>query len=553
MKEVNKKNLLKVLVIVPARGGSKGIPRKNLRALNRKPLIFYSINNALSIKNCSVDCYVSTDDDEINLIALKFGAKTISRDSEISDDNTTLDPVIFDAFTKISSKENKQYDYVITLQATSPLLRKETLDLAISEMEKNNIDTLISGVYDSHLTWLKTGDNYVANYEKRVNRQFLPKIYKETGGFVITKSKFVTKKSRFGKNIQIFPLTKRESIDIDDYEDWNLCEFYLSRKVLLFVVTGNSSVGMGHVYNTLSIANEILKHRIVFLVDSSSKLAYKKISEYNYEVHIQKEEDILQDILNLKADIIINDKLDTERGYVKKLKDEGLLVINFEDLGSGSKEADLVINAMYPEERIIPNHYYGAKYFILRDEFLLTKKKEIIKSVKQVLISFGGVDPNNFTDRVLGIISNYCNANNINITVILGMGYEFEDKLKEDYNNITIKHNVNNISDEILNSDLVFTSAGRTTFEVASIGVPSIVLCQNNRETTHFFASQKNGFYNLGLGSEVNDSTIFEVFQSTLSFDIRLLMHQRMQQNGINKGKERVIKLINQTISNKFN
>lgn len=544
------KSKSKVLIIIPARGGSKGIPRKNLRILNGKPLLYYSIRNALAIQNAEVDCYVSSDDDEIVLMASKFGAKTINREHVISGDKITLDPVIYDAYTRIKNKNKVDYDYVITLQATSPLLKKESIELALEKMQSSDVDTIISGVFDSHLTWLESDGEFVPNYEKRVNRQELPKIYKETGGFVISKAKFIKENSRFGYKIEIFPLSKKEAIDIDDYDDWNLCEFHLTRKRVVFVVTGNSEVGMGHVYNTLSIANEILNHRIVFLVDKDSELAYNKIAESNYEVYIQQENDIITDIERLNPDVVINDILDTKLKYIINLKDKNYKVINFEDLGEGSSQADLVINAMYPEQKMALNHYYGSNYFILRDEFLYTPKKTIKPDVNRILISFGGVDPNNFTDRILKLIHQYCTSNKIEIVIITGMGYKHLDTLVDLYPEVTIKNNVKNISEEILSADIVFTSAGRTTFEVASIGVPSIVLCQNQRETTHFFASQKNGFYNLGLGSEVSDKEVYAAFTETMQYNTRVLMSEKMLNTRLRKGKSKVMKLINKTILN---
>ncbi len=538
----------KILIIIPARGGSKGIPRKNLRTLNGKPLISYSISNALKISSCEVDCYVSSNDNEILLIASKFGAKAVTRDESISGDNTTLDPVIYDAYKKIKEKENKEYDLVITLQPTSPLLSKESVEEAIDRLINNNLDTVISGVYDSHLTWIKLRDGYVPNYEKRVNRQELPQIYKETGGFVITRTPFITKNSRFGKKIELFPLSKKEAIDIDDFDDWNLCEYYLKRKTILFVVSGNSRIGMGHVYNTLSIANEILDHRIVFLVDSTSKLAYDKIAESNYEVYIQEQSSVIQDIELIKPDVIINDILDTSEEYILELRQREYRIINFEDIGQGSKHADLVINAMYPEHKLILNHYYGHEYFILRDEFLYTPEKVIEENVKNILVSFGGVDPNNFTRRVLTLLQEFCTKSAIGIIVITGMGYRYTEELARDFPMIKVKTNITNISEEILNADIVFTSAGRTTFEVASIGVPCIVLCQNLRETTHFFASEKNGFYNLGLGEDASDDSILEAFKETLQYNLRKLMNRRMLRNRLKKGKTNVLKLINKTI-----
>ena len=542
MKEPN------ILVIIPARGGSKGIPRKNLRPLNGKPLIYYAIQNALQLNLAGLDCYVSSDDEEILLMASKFGAKTIKRSSEIAGDMVTLDPVIHDAFQKISQLENKDYDLVITLQPTSPLLRKDSLARAISIVLEDRADTLISGTYDSHLTWLKKEDEFIPNYEKRVNRQELPEIYKETGGFVITKSEYVTPLSRFGKRIEIFPLSKRESIDIDDFEDWSLCEFYLKRKLILFVVSGNSEIGMGHVYNTLSIANEILNHSLVFLVDKASKLAYDKIAESNYTVYMQGDLLLTEEIFKINPDVIIHDCLDTDAEYMKALSQRSYCLINFEDLGEGTRFADLVINAMYPEGRIMAGHHFGAKYFILRDEFLFTPSKQVEDSVQNILISFGGVDPNDYTRRILKIISPMRQEHDFKITVISGMGYKDPEKLVDEFPFIHLMTNIASMSDEILNADIVFTSAGRTTFEVASIGTPAIVLCQNKRETTHFFASEKNGFYNLGLGFEIADSVIEEALLECMMLENRQIMNQRMLDNDLKKGKQRVINLIHKTI-----
>lgn len=536
-----------ILVVIPARGGSKGIPQKNLRALNSKPLIYYSISNALNCK-VELDCCVSSDDDEILLLAEKFGAVPLKRKNEISEDSVTLDPVIYDAYIRMKDARGYDYKYVITLQPTSPLLKSNSLRQAILMMNDSNIDTILSGVNDSHLTWKKTSFGFEPNYEKRVNRQYLPQVFKETGGFLITKSEYVSESSRLGNNVTIYPLSKKESIDIDDFEDWNLCEYYLNKKTLLFVVTGNNIVGMGHVYNTLSIANEILNHKVIFLVDSDSQLAYEKITEYNYEVYIQKTEDIVPEILNLSPDVIINDRLDTESNYVDQLKAGGCTVINFEDLGSGAKKADLVLNAMYPEKGMISNHYFGAKYFILRNEFLYTDNLYVNPKVSRVLLSFGGVDPNNFTERVLKVINKECESRNISLVVIVGLGYQEVNKLKNTYSNVEIKSNVSDISTVMRNSDIIFTSAGRTTFEAASIGVPSIVLCQNERELTHFFASQENGFYNLGLGYETSDVEILDTFRKVLNHDVRKFMSSRMLDSDLKGGKKRVMKLINSVI-----
>ena len=106
-----------ILVVIPARGHSKGIPRKNLRLLNGKPLIYYSIKTALS-SAYQLDIYVSSDDDEILHLSKQFGAKIHKRDLNISDDKTTLDPVIF---IVTLMQEKKKEKIISILLLFSPL------------------------------------------------------------------------------------------------------------------------------------------------------------------------------------------------------------------------------------------------------------------------------------------------------------------------------------------------------------------------------------------------------------------------------------------------
>lgn len=538
----------KVLIIIPARGGSKGIPRKNLRSLADKPLIYYSIKTALALQleNTQVDVFVSSEDEEILTISQKFGAQIIRRNPELSNDKATLDEVICNDYRSV---EENGYNLVVTMQPTSPLLRAKSLERAIEKMLNHpEIDSLISATNDSHLTWLQRDGAFVPNYEKRVNRQELPQIFKETGGFLICQLRLMETNSRIGQYVDLFELKGAEAIDIDSYSDWNICEFYLKRKRLLFVVSGYKEIGMGHVYNTLSVANEILNHDLFFLVDNKSELAYQKIAQSNYPVHIQQQDDIVDDIFELNPDIIINDRLDTTREEMVRLREIAPKIINFEDLGSGAEEADLVFNAMYPEQESLPNHYFGLDYFILRDEFLFSEMHEVKEEVKSILLCFGGVDTNDYTARILKLLHESENADQLTVKVIVGMGYAQVNELRMQYPNLEILINVSNISEYIAKVDLVFTSAGRTTFECASLGTPAIVICQNERETTHFFAGNEYGFKNLGLGLNVSDEAIIEAFEDCLKREVREKMNQRMIASNLKNGKRNVIQKIKNTI-----
>ncbi len=537
---------MNILAIIPARGGSKGIPRKNLRPLNGKPLIYYIIKTALKSKY-NLDVYVSSEDEEILMFAKRFGAKTHKRDMDLAKEDTTLDPVIYEAFNNIQN-DNK-YDYIITLQPTSPLLKPNTLDRAIEKIiNAPEIDVILSAKEKKHLSWKMINGKYTPNYKKRLNRQYLESIFEETGAFVISKaSNLINYKKRIVGNIELFILDKEEAIDIDYIDDWVLCEYYLKRKKILFVVTGNEKVGLGHIYRGLLLAHEILDHELIFLVDKSSQLGLNKLREYNFTSMIQKKDDIIDDIKKINPQIVINDILDTKAQYINRLKNLGIKVINFEDIGEGAKSADLVINSLYPEKEVLSNHFYGYKYFCPRDEFLNIHKKEI-KKVEDVLISFGGIDINNYTLKTLESIYDYCIQQKIKITIILGIGYKDEKSLQK-FSKIKIIKNVFNISEYFLRADIIFTSAGRTVYEIACIGTPTIVMAQNKRELTHFFASSKYGFINLGLGNLVKNEEILKTFINlNNNIEERKYINKLMLSFDLKGSKKRTINLIRNLI-----
>ncbi len=199
---------------------------------------------------------------------------------------------------------------------------------------------------------------------------------------------------------------------------------------------------------------------------------------------------------------------------------------------------------------MLPNHYFGHRYFCLRPEFLLTGEAVVTRPVVQdVLVTFGGVDPNNFTQRVLALILPECRRRGIRVKVILGRGYAARESLVDYTGEIELLDDVRDMAEHMLGADLAFTSAGRTTFETAALGLPTIVLCQNQRETTHFFAGPNYGFINLGLGAEAADGAILDAFLGLLdSAEQRRHLGELMLAQEIRSGLDRVLQLIKQTI-----
>lgn len=538
----------KVLIVIPARGGSKGIPRKNMRPLNGKPLIWYSIRNALN-STFKPNVCVSSDDDEILQYAATLGVVALKRPDELGGDKVTLDPVVHHAVEFVEKEIGSRFDLIVTMQPTSPLLKSSSLDSAIRQaLHEVEIDTVISAKEDTHLSWRFEEERFVPNYSARVNRQQLPAEYRETGGFFISRRRVVSEASRIGGYISLYLLDNAEAIDIDDYDHWALCEYHLRRKKVLFVVAGNRTIGLGHVYNALLLAHEILDHDIAFLVDNDSQLAKEKIQESNYTVIMQGNENLIEDIKHINPDVVVNDRLDTSADYIFALKELGCFVVNFEDLGPGAKHADLVINAIYPELELYPNHYFGHTYFALRDEFVRLPVKRVDERVRKVLVTFGGVDPNDYTSKVISEIFEYCRKHAIKVEVIAGFGYAGKIDLSS-FNDLDFVSNVSNMAQHILDADIIFTSAGRTTYEVASIGTPAIVLAQNQREMTHFFARQEHGFINLGLGYCLDEGRILAEFERLVGdYQLRRHMNSLMLSADLRHSKQNVVNLVRNAI-----
>ena len=214
---------MRILAVIPARGGSRGIPRKNIKLMNGKPLITYTINNALKSKYIT-DVVVSTENEKIQNISQQYGAKVIKRPEELAGDIVTLDPVIYHATQEIEGSSGYKYDIIVTLQPTSPLLTVKTLDSALKEFLTSDYDCFISVTNKPCLSWRKLNQEFVPNYQERLNRQQLPDNFVETGAFVISRRNLIEQNSRINGKISVYEVPKSESIDIDDSNDWIICE-----------------------------------------------------------------------------------------------------------------------------------------------------------------------------------------------------------------------------------------------------------------------------------------------------------------------------------------
>ena len=228
MKVINNKS---VLSIIPARGGSKGVPRKNIKNLNGKPLIAYSIEEARKSKYID-RTVVSTEDEEIAKVSQKFGAEVpCLRPLELSrDDSLTIDCVIH-MLNWLREEQNYIPDYVCLLQCTSPLRTYEDIDGTIEKAVTSNFDGAVS-VCEAEVNpyWTNVFDEdklkyFIEEGKYIMRRQDLPKVYRMNGAVCIVKTDILKKERTFEpENVTGYIMKRENSIDIDNKVDFFIAE-----------------------------------------------------------------------------------------------------------------------------------------------------------------------------------------------------------------------------------------------------------------------------------------------------------------------------------------
>lgn len=214
-----------IIAIIPARGGSKGIPKKNVIDFCGKPLVAWSIGNAKDSKYID-EVYVSTDSKEIGKVSEKYGAKIIWRPADISGDAASSESALMHAVNEIGAKNIK---YVVFLQATSPLREAKDIDNAIEKIINEKSDSLFSGaeIGDFYI-WSKKGENLESlnyDYKERKRRQDFGKQFVENGSIYVFKPEVIIKNNnRLAGKISISEMELWKSFEIDNLETLKLCE-----------------------------------------------------------------------------------------------------------------------------------------------------------------------------------------------------------------------------------------------------------------------------------------------------------------------------------------
>ena len=223
----------KVIAIILARGGSKGIPNKNILDFLGKPLVAWSVIQAKITEEID-DVYISSDSDDILKIAESYGAVKIKRPDEISGDTAKSEEAILHALDVIG----KNHKFIIMLEPTAPLRKPDDLSKAIKLFIDNKWDSAFSSAeLQDFLIWKKDKDDKLIgvnyNYKIQEPRQFRDMEYVENGAIYMFKPEIMLNYSnRFGGDIGMIPNKFWQSFEIDEKDDWEFVELIFKNYLL---------------------------------------------------------------------------------------------------------------------------------------------------------------------------------------------------------------------------------------------------------------------------------------------------------------------------------
>ncbi|MDJ0510480.1 MAG: acylneuraminate cytidylyltransferase family protein [Crocosphaera sp.] len=219
------------IAIIPARGGSKGVPRKNVRLLADKPLIAHSILDAQEAT--SVDfVYVSTDDEEIATVSANYGAAIIERPPELANDTASSESALIHALQQLEH-QGINPELLVFLQCTSPIRTGLDIDEAIAKLKAEKADSLLSVSPSHRFLWQEVNGiaqsiNY--DYRCRPRRQDMNPQYMENGSIYLFKPWLLRETgNRLGGKIALYVMSEMAAMEIDSVYDFEMINFLMSQ------------------------------------------------------------------------------------------------------------------------------------------------------------------------------------------------------------------------------------------------------------------------------------------------------------------------------------
>jgi len=271
---------------------------------------------------------------------------------------------------------------------------------------------------------------------------------------------------------------------------------------IAIITDGNSTLGLGHVYQSATLAYELSKkidsQSIIFFITKSDQQIADRLSETGFKVYRYPDDSTILNFLIAEApDRVIFDKLDVSPLLAKQIKEIiACKLVIFTNLTTANQYADMTVladmgsnfrNVCDTNPKTGAVHFFGPKYWILRPEFYLynKKSKKKLSYVRNLMLIFGGADQSNFTSAVLSELLKMPDLS-FEIMAVVGAAFkhyaELDMVLKNNRNTrskVRIVHNLKNVAYAMYNSDVVFASPGLSFFEALAVGTPVVGFHQN--------------------------------------------------------------------------
>lgn len=225
----------KVLAIVPARGGSKRLPSKNLIEVQGLPLLAHTIRQARAAHSIAA-VYVSTDDDRIAAVAREHGAEVIERPASLATDRSSSESAMLHALDAIEAREGSLTGATMMLQCTSPLRARDDMDNAVRQFFDEGADSLLSACRTKHFIWRRSPETASpVNYDhaRRPRSQDFEPQFAENGSIYITRTDLLRATgNRLGGKIAVYEMSPWCAYEIDDRDDLALIEWIMRRQIV---------------------------------------------------------------------------------------------------------------------------------------------------------------------------------------------------------------------------------------------------------------------------------------------------------------------------------
>jgi spore coat polysaccharide biosynthesis predicted glycosyltransferase SpsG/CMP-N-acetylneuraminic acid synthetase len=533
------KGALRVLAVVPARGGTDTVPYLNLKRLGDKPLLAHTLDAARRAP--SLDrVVVSTDDDRLAEIASAYGATApFRRPADLVADIPSLKPVIEHAVRAVEAEGGDRFDVVVVLQATSPFREGTAIEEALDRLVTGGFDAVISVDEDRTLSWKQDGDRLVPLFEREGRREEQQPVFRENGAVVVLRRAVIDGPTRFGERVGHLVLDRRAAFTVHDLADFWMAERLLHAPRVLFRADGGARLGMGHVFRSLAIANALRERahaEVAFLMRSDLPDGIRTVKGHGYEVlefDAGDVADVLYRVRDFAPSILVNDLQTLPADYLRALSHLDTTTVNLVDtpgdLETTETYEQLIVSVMKGERETPDGFYAGPEYAILREQFL-GRPKVVRERARTLLLSFGGSDPQGLTVQATRALASL--PPEIEIVAVAGPAFAFHRELESTLaptpGRVRVVHD-GHIAELMLEADVMVGSGGMSVYEIAALGTPGVILAQNAREDERMreFARHGTVVY-LGLGTDIAEETLREAVRGLLEdADARRAMSAR--------------------------